>query len=404
MPSQPAKAQLSRPSPDAPSPRPGLAGLPQQIQLSATQQLINLWPADVGPIPSPTEVAQVMCILVTAISEMQITDSAVVDPRAHSPLGRSLLAALRSELLRCWKDGGVADAELTPLLAAIERVRAAIAPDASHSLGAQLAGADGLRLLIDVAHDLRSPLTSILFLAETMQRGQSGPVNDVQRRQLGLIYTAALGLSSVASDIIDLTRSELLVEQTPVPFSVKGVLEAVHDIVRPIAEEKQLVLRLTPPAIDERLGHPVALSRVLLNLTTNALKFTSQGSVEIRAEDVGPERVEFSVVDTGKGIDTSIMPTLFDPVRRARRSGEHEEYVASLFSQTGLGLTICRKLVATMGSELDVESRVGWGTRFYFMLELPACPTHRIGRRTGGTERRALDLRPRRDSPTQTRL
>jgi len=110
------------------------------------------------------------------------------------------------------------------------------------------------------------------------------------------------------------------------------------------------------------------------------------------------------VVDTGKGIDTSIMPTLFDPVRRARRSGEHEEYVASLFSQTGLGLTICRKLVATMGSELDVESRVGWGTRFYFMLELPACPTHRIGRRTGGTERRALDLRPRRDSPTQTRL
>jgi signal transduction histidine kinase len=191
-----------------------------------------------------------------------------------------------------------------------------------------------------------------------------------------------------------------LVEQKPVPFSVRGVLEAVHDIVRPIAEEKQLAVRLSPPSIDERLGHPVALSRVLLNLTTNALKFTSQGSVEIRAQDVGPDQVEFSVVDTGKGIDTSIMPTLFDPVRRARRSGEHEEYVAKLFSQTGLGLTICRKLVATMGSELEVESRVGWGTRFHFTLGLANRPTARCA--PGGTDRPTLDRRP--GGATQTRL
>jgi K+-sensing histidine kinase KdpD len=101
------------------------------------------------------------------------------------------------------------------------------------------------------------------------------------------------------------------------------------------------------------------------------------------------------------------MPTLFDPVRRARRSGEHEEYVAKLFSQTGLGLTICRKLVATMGSELEVESRVGWGTRFHFTLELASpAPTYLSVRRTGGTDRGGptLDRRSRRDSPTQTRL
>ncbi len=403
MPAQPVNAELSLSSPDARSARPGVAAIPPQIQLTATQQLITLWPADLGPVPSPAEVGQVMGILLGAILEMQVTDSAVIDPRAHSPLGRGLLTALRSELLRSWKDAGVAETGLVPLLAAFERVRDVISPDAAQSLPAQLAGSDGLRLLIDVAHDLRSPLTSILFLAETMQRGQSGPVSDVQRRQLGLIYTAALGLSSVASDIIDVTRSELLVEQKPVPFSVGGVLESVQDIVRPIAEEKQLSLRLTPPGIDERLGHPVALSRVLLNLTTNALKFTSQGYVEIRAQDVGAERVEFSVADSGKGIDTSMMPTLFDPVRRARRSGEHEDYVAKLFSQTGLGLTICRKLVATMGSELQVESRVGWGTRFHFTLDLPACSTHRTMRR-GGAERRSLDRRQRRDSQTQTRL
>jgi len=65
-----------------------------------------------------------------------------------------------------------------------------------------------MELLVNVAHDLRSPLTSVLFLAESLQRGQSGAVNDIQRRQLGLIYTAALGLNSVASDIIDVTRSD----------------------------------------------------------------------------------------------------------------------------------------------------------------------------------------------------
>src|SRR6201988_740026 len=257
---QPVKAQLSRSTPDAHSQRTGPVGLPPQIQVVATQRLISMWPADLGPVPSPTEVAKVMAILVGATLEMQITDSAVIDERAHSPLGRSLLAALRAELLRSWRDVCVSDAELAPLLAALERVRSAIAPDASQSLTAQLAGSDGHRLLIDVAHDLRSPLTSILFLAETMQRGQSGPVTDVQRRQLGLIYTAALGLSSVASDIIDFTQGgEQLVDHEPVAFSVTAMLESVRDIVRPIAEEKHLTVRLLAPQNDQRLGHPVAL-------------------------------------------------------------------------------------------------------------------------------------------------
>ena len=343
-----------------------------------------------------------MGLLLAAVLETQVTDSAVIDARAHTLLGRRLLTDLRGELLRSWKAAGVAETDLVPLLAAFERVRDAISPDATPSFSAQLAGTDGLRLLIDVAHDLRSPLTSILFLAETMQRGQSGPVTDVQRRQLGLIYTAALGLSSVASDIIDLTRSQMLVELKPVPFSVGGVLESVHDIVRPIAEEKQLSVRLTPPGVDERLGHPVALGRVLLNLTTNALKFTNQGYVEISARDVASGRVDFAVADSGKGIDAAVMPTLFDPVRRARLSGDRDEHVARLFSQTGLGLSICRKLVATMGSELQVESRVGWGTRFHFTLDLPPCPSRRPPSRISGpgrltAERRRVTPDPRVD-------
>lgn len=304
-----------------------------------------------------------------------------VDPRIHSSLGRRLLELLRGDIVEEWREIGAPDSELLPLLVAIERVRVTIQPNWAQTFAAQLSGADGLALLMDVAHDLRSPLTSILVLAETLQRGQSGAVNEVQRRQLGLIYTAALGLSSVASDIIEFTQGgDQLVESEPAAFSVTAMLESVRDIVRPIAEEKRLTVRLLAPTNDQRIGHPVALSRILLNLTTNALKFTDQGYVEIVAQELegsnGSEsRIEFAVRDSGRGIPSNKINTLFQPLRKeAGRRGQ-------LFSQTGLGLTICRKLASALKSELKVESRTDWGTRFYFEVELPIAPVRRSGAR-----------------------
>jgi signal transduction histidine kinase len=189
-----------------------------------------------------------------------------VDQRVNSSLGRRLLEQLRGQVVEGWRDCGVPDTELLPLLVAMERVRVAIEPSWAQTFAQNLSGSDGLALLMDVAHDLRSPLTSILVLAETLQRGQSGPVSDVQRRQLGLIYTAALGLSSVASDIIEFTQGgDQLVDQEPTVFSVTAMLESVGDIVRPIAEEKHLTVRLLAPTHDERKGHPVALSRTASN-------------------------------------------------------------------------------------------------------------------------------------------
>src|SRR3989454_11849970 len=126
---------------------------------------------------------------------------------------------------------------------------------------------------------------------------------------------------------------------------------------------------------DEREGHPVALSRMLLNLTTNALRFTDQGYVEIVAQETGRDRIEFAVRDSGRGIPPDKITTLFQPLRK--ESGRRGQ----LFSQTGLGLTICRKLATAMRSELKVESRIGWGTRFYFDLDLPIVAVRRSGPR-----------------------
>jgi signal transduction histidine kinase len=354
---------------------------PCKVLKHAMRALLSAWskrPRSTGP----AEADELLGLLATAIHQARFAAGPVrlkVDSRIHSSLGRRLLELLRGEVVDGWGALGVPDAELLPLFRAMERVRVTIQPNWAQTFAQQLSGDDGLALLMDVAHDLRSPLTSILVLAETLQRGESGAVNDAQRRQLGLIYTAALRLSSVASDIIEFTQGgDQLVAQEPTPFSVTAMLESVRDIVRPIAEEKRLTVRLLAPIGDQRLGHPVALSRILLNLTTNALKFTDQGYVEIEAhEQEGSDRIVFAVRDSGRGIPPDKITTLFQPLRK--ESGRRGQ----LFSQAGLGLTICRKLATALKSELKVESRTGWGTRFFFELNLPAVVERRSGPRGG---------------------
>jgi signal transduction histidine kinase len=279
------------------------------------------------------------------------------------------LASLRMELIRVWEHRIEAPeaAEMLPLLRAIGTLEEAVARTNRHHGATTFP--DGAEFVAGVAHDLRSPLTSILFLAETLLSEQSGEVNDVQRRQLGIIYSAALGLVSVSSDIIELVRGgDGLKERRPILFSVTEMMESVHDIVRPMAEEKSLRVQLFPPAVDQRFGYPLALSRVLLNLTTNGLKFTESGYVEITVRTVDARRVEFSVRDTGKGYAPDAIDNLYQPFRRSRDGKKYG------FSGTGLGLAISRKLVVAMGSTLEVESRPGWGTRFYFELDLPPAP------------------------------
>ncbi len=256
------------------------------------------------------------------------------------------------------------------LLEAIYTVGRAVQPEEWEEFRNRLAGPDGLDLVVGVAHDLRSPLTSILFLAETLGRGRSGAINELQQRQLRLIYSAALGLNSLASDVIELARGgDRLIETDPEPFSLAELLESIHDMVRPIAEEKGLEFRYNLPHSDRRVGRPLALSRVLLNLVTNSLKFTDQGHVEIQCVARGVSGIEFSVADTGHGIGADALADLYQPFhkRAARRSGKSHHH----FSGTGLGLAMCRRLVEAMGSELKCESRVGEGTRFYFEVVLP---------------------------------
>jgi signal transduction histidine kinase len=355
--------------------------IPSPLLRAAAHRVAAAVRHEPGNSLDPQQVEELLVLLATVVHRRQADADAPIDERARSAVGRRLLKLLHAEVVWEASQNGNADSQIPAILAVMEVVRGLIEADGAQDFVASC-GPDGIDLLVNIAHDFRSPLTSILFLAETLQRAQSGPVNDVQRRQLGLIYGAALGLSSVASDLIELARGgDHLAEKEAVPFSLTGVLESVRGIAWPIAEEKQLDIRLLPPTTDQRLGHPVALSRVLLNLTTNALKFTDTGFVEILTRETAPERVEFAVRDSGRGIDPAIVKSLYQPLREvAGRKGR-------AFSQTGLGLTMCRRLVEAMGSELEVETRRGWGTRFFFDIALPACAPMHDSPRTNRLER-----------------
>lgn len=237
-----------------------------------------------------------------------------------------------------------------------------------------LAGPNGLELVVELAHDLRSPLTSILFLAEALQQGHEGPVTPEQHRQLGLIYSAAFSLCATAGDVLELPRgSNRLVDRAPAPFSVAETFDSVRSMVLPIAEEKDLAVRLVHPVPERRVGHARAVSRTLLNLATNAVKFTDKGFVELTARPIGARRLEFSVRDTGPGFHPGYFAALSQPLQAKSANGNGRHH----FSGSGLGLAICSKLVRAMGSELRVESRPTWGSRFFFEIE---CPPESIGR------------------------
>ncbi len=343
----------------------GLAELSNEVLKEAARVTIASLAADPAESASPVIPAAVLALAraVETCGTFANESSAGVE----RVLQRRILELLRTATVRKWQTARPSAEEMLRILSGFEHVQRELDAGSDYGWAKRFAEPSGLDLLIEVAHDLRSPLTSILFLSETLLRSQSGALNDIQARQLGIIYSAAFGLISTASDVIEFAQGgDRLGVTTPEPFSVNAVMEPVRDIVQPMAEEKGILVRLLPPEPDQRVGYPIPLSRVLLNLTTNALKFTDHGFVEIVARATGRNKVEFSVRDTGRGIEPDALKTLFSTFRRRTGSGRGYH-----FSGTGLGLTICRKLVHAMGSELQLETRAGWGTRFFFEVEIP---------------------------------
>jgi signal transduction histidine kinase len=293
---------------------------------------------------------------------------------AHAPwtaIARPLMDVLRRQLLSATHSAAdqEAYAECHALMVAMERVHDHLCRDDLYRVADQLGGAGALDLLVEVAHDMRSPLGSILFLVDRVRSGQSGAIADPAARQLGLVYSAAFGLSALASDLMELARGNgRLMGGEPVSFSLSELFRRLQDMVGPVAEEKGLTLVVEPPPREVRVGYPAALLRVLLNLSTNACKFTTVGEVRVRAVIGSGDAVRFEVQDTGRGVPDAVVARLFETFRA--RTGSGVASGGKAFSSAGLGLAICRKLVAAMEGELQLAKPTDAGSLFHFTVAL----------------------------------
>ncbi|MGD0821677.1 MAG: ATP-binding protein [Desulfomonilia bacterium] len=218
--------------------------------------------------------------------------------------------------------------------------------------------------LATMSHELRTPLNSIIGFTGIILQGMVGPLNDEQKKQLNMVHSSAQHLLSLINDVLDISRIEA--GQLQVAYeniNLRQTIGKALESVSPLAGKKGLDLTLSiSPEIETITGDRRRLEQILLNLISNAIKFTEKGWVKIECEPEG-DNVTIRVIDTGIGIKNEDMETIFQSFRQID-SGLTRKYEG-----TGLGLSICKRLVEIMGGKIWATSI--WSSGSTFSITLP---------------------------------
>jgi signal transduction histidine kinase/ActR/RegA family two-component response regulator/HPt (histidine-containing phosphotransfer) domain-containing protein len=252
--------------------------------------------------------------------------------------------------------------------AAADTVESQAAEAEALKIRAEAAGVAKTQFLATMSHELRTPLTGIIGFSDLLLRTQQSPSE--QRRFLELQREAAQALLAVVADVLDYAKAESgRLELEITPFSPRTLVDEAVAVIEPGTRAKGLEFKITvAPSVPAGLaGDGTRLHQVLLNLLSNALKFTKNGSIELRVDyqtrDGGVPLLCLQVIDTGIGIASDKLDRLFQQFSQVDGSNSRH------YGGSGLGLAICRKLVELMGGNLGVESEEGRGSLFW--VELP---------------------------------
>jgi PAS domain S-box-containing protein len=241
--------------------------------------------------------------------------------------------------------------------------------------------------LATMSHELRTPLNSIIGFTGMVQQGLAGPLTEEQSKQLGMAQVSARHLLSLINDVLDISKIEAgQLEVRREAFDLTQSVEQVAATVAPRAEEKALALRLDIPDGPLRMvSDQRRVEQILLNLLTNAIKFTDRGTVSLAVErtfeptGLGGDRddtataVRIRVSDTGVGIREEDIPFLFRPF------GQLDTGLQRQHEGTGLGLAICRQLSTLLGGEIRAESVRGEGSTFTVVLPMDSGAPSNVG-------------------------
>jgi signal transduction histidine kinase/DNA-binding response OmpR family regulator len=234
--------------------------------------------------------------------------------------------------------------------------------------------------LARMSHEIRTPMNGVLGMSELLR--QSTSLDERQRRYAVTIHQSGSALLDIINDILDFSKIEAgKLELNLAPFNLRDIVEDAVDILAERAHGKGLELVCDIPAdLDTEVrGDAQRLRQVVINLISNAVKFTERGEVKIRVRQVGSDlfnpSFEFEVEDTGVGIKPENCTTIFESFAQEDTSSARQ------YEGTGLGLAICKQLVELMGGQIGVSSTPGIGSTFFFAVPLPADPTSARDRR-----------------------
>ncbi|MBP2159378.1 MULTISPECIES: ATP-binding protein [Asticcacaulis] len=235
----------------------------------------------------------------------------------------------------------------------------------SERMAAEEASLAKSEFLANMSHELRTPMNAIIGIVNILDRDPS--LTDKQRQFISTLNVSSASLLNLINDLLDIAKiesSEMQIENRP--FNLSDVLEEVRSIMNVRAIEKDLLLSVKAPPRAQMnfIGDVARIRQVMLNLVSNALKFTEEGFVNILVKIEGDHKVRIDVVDSGIGMSKTQLERIFDKFVQA------DETISRRFGGTGLGLAIVKNLVGMMGGEVNVQSQEGMGSRFCISLPL----------------------------------